>query len=128
MNANDPIRSKIRELRGYLRRLVTLDGGARALAVAVASVTAAVLLDWLLDLPPALRAVLLAAAVVLTGYVVTRFLARPLARMMSDEDLAESVERRHPGFRDALISTVEFTRENQEKSYFGSRSEERRGG
>ncbi|HUW56058.1 MAG TPA: hypothetical protein VMZ92_05445, partial [Planctomycetota bacterium] len=120
MTTDDPMRRKIGVLRGCLRRLLAVDGVGRLLTVSVAAGTAAVLLDFLLKLPGAVRLFLLAAALGVTGFVLVRGLLKPLLVRMSDEDLAVSVERRFPHLNDRLISTVEFTRGDEETSYFGS--------
>ncbi len=116
----DPMRSKIRELRSCLRRLLAVDGTSRVIAVLLASVMGAVVLDYLLVLPGFVRFVLAAAACVMTAFVLVKRLAAPFLLELGDEQLALSVEKRHPGLRDSLISTIEFTREGQEKGYFGS--------
>jgi len=102
--------SKLRALRGRLRRLIVLDGASRVVLVIVGALAAALLLDWSAKLEPQGRLVLLLAAGAATLYALWRFLVSPLLVPLGDEELALLVERKYPHLRDRLISTVQFAR------------------
>ena len=104
------LQHKLRALRGHLRRLILLAGASRVVLVVAAVLAASLMLDWMVKLETPGRAVLLAAAGVLTLYALWRFLVVPLRVRLGDEELAIALERRFPELQDRLISTVQFAR------------------
>ncbi|MBM4040171.1 MAG: DUF4175 domain-containing protein, partial [Planctomycetes bacterium] len=105
------LQRRLRALRGRLRRLIVLAGASRFLLAVVAALAAALALDWTARLESPGRVVLLCAALAAWGYALLRFLVGPLRVRMGDDELALLVERRFPGLRDRLISTVQFARQ-----------------
>ncbi|MBI4577030.1 MAG: hypothetical protein HY722_12280 [Planctomycetes bacterium] len=104
------LQTKLAGLRRLLRTLVLADGLARLVLLAVGLAAASFLLDRGLDLPVALRhglRALLAGALVLG---TAAFLARPLARRLSDDALALRLERTFPELEDRVITALEFAR------------------
>src|SRR5262249_42952067 len=66
------------------------------------------LIDYLYDLYPLVRAVVLTATLTGVGLLVWKHLLVPLSKPMDDLSLALRIEDRHPTLNDALASTVEF--------------------
>jgi hypothetical protein len=104
----EALRQRLAALRHRLRMVTAFRGGGLFLALLLAAVAAAGLLDWRVHLPPLVRALLLVATLVAAGLVALRYLIRPLADRTDDLTLALRVEERFPGFNDALASTVQF--------------------
>jgi hypothetical protein len=107
--------SEVRHLRGRLgalrRRLYvvsTLRGLGWVLTVLLLSAAVGGVLDWRLQLPALLRAVLLVSTLAAGAYLTFRLLYRPLALRSDDLSLALRVEESYPSLNDALASTVEF--------------------
>ena len=101
---------KLRSLRGRLRGLIVLAGASRVVLVVVAALAVAFALDWTAKLESPGRFVVLFAWLALWAYALARFLVAPLRVRLGDDELALLVERRYPGLRDRLISTVQFAR------------------
>jgi hypothetical protein len=105
MNA---LQSRLSALRRSLRG-VTLTRGASLLLVAlVGGATLACLLDWQLNLPGLIRAVLLVVILGGTGFITWSWLFGPLQAQADDLTLALRVEEAYPILNDALASTVQF--------------------
>lgn len=104
------LQRKLRALRARLRALVVLAGASRVVLLVLAALAAAFLLDWAARIETPGRFVLLLVSLGAWGYALVRYLVVPLRVRMSDDDLALLVERRFPGLRDRLISTVQFAR------------------
>jgi len=102
--------SRLGHLREAVRRAFLLDGLA-ALALAAAGLVAVTfILDYLLSLPPAVRAVHVLLCFSALGWVFVKRLARPGRLKLRDEDLAVFVESHSPELKQALITAVELSR------------------
>ena len=101
---------------GAVRRkhlLVQCGGGvALALGALALALMAGMLLDWLLDLPWAVRALLFAADLGLLGYVLWNFVIVPWREQPDDDAVALFVEKGKPEFRSRLIASLQLTRPN----------------
>jgi len=87
--------------------------GAIALAVVLAAVglmLVAILLDYLLNLPAVPRFVLVLMAVGVLGYVLFRWVIKPVLAKLTLSDVAGHLETAFPQFDDRLRSTVNFVR------------------
>jgi hypothetical protein len=102
------LRRRLAALRRRLRLVTTARGGSWLLALVLACVTAACVLDWKWPLPAVVRAFLLAGTLVGAGVVAFRQLVRPLAARADDLTLALKVEEHYPTLNDCLASTVQF--------------------
>ncbi|HEY7088171.1 MAG TPA: DUF4175 family protein, partial [Tepidisphaeraceae bacterium] len=95
-----------------VRRRVKLLGVAYGigilLAAAVALLLATVLLDFVLNLPATPRLVIILASLVGLGYVLIRYVAKPMLAKLSLGDVAGRLEQSFPEFNDRLRSTVNF--------------------
>lgn len=107
------VRELLRKLRGGLRRYTLLSGISIVVSVLVTAFWVTTGLDaaWFalqkLELPVGLRILILAGLVGGSGWVVTRYLLRPVFRRTTDSELALVLERRFPEFQDRLMTVVE---------------------
>ena len=86
------LESRIRALRGSLRRMLALHGFSWVLGVIVPLVILAGFCDWLFQLDSGIRVVLLAALVGAVGYLGYRRVLRPLFVRFADLDIAMRIE------------------------------------
>ena len=97
-----------------VRRKEQAVGAGTALALGTAYLIAALsigmLMDWLVDLPRPIRAILLVIDIAVLGWLVTRLALRRLFFPSDDETLALIVERDAPRFEGRLISSVQLSR------------------
>lgn len=106
---SDMLFERLRLLRKRVTRLVAVFGVSWTLAVLLAGVVVVGTVDWLVHLDDVgVRLILALAIVAASGWTAWRFLVQPLRQSYSDVDLALRIERRNPGFRDSLASTVQF--------------------
>src|SRR3954463_11041128 len=101
----------IREVRRRWRMKLALRGAAIAVAcIAAALVISAITLQWMRFSAESILAfrIVLAGAIAVVGYV---FLARPLLRRVTDEQVALYLEEHEPSLEAAIISAVEAERE-----------------
>src|SRR2546430_574317 len=82
---------------------VTFGAGVLTAAV-VGALLATVLLDYLLNLPAGPRIVLLLGGVGVIGYVLTRYVLRPLTARLTLGDIAGKLESVFPHFDDRVRS------------------------
>jgi hypothetical protein len=114
------LESRIRALRGSLRRLLALHGCSWVLGLIVPLVILAGFLDWLFQLDSMIRAALLAALVGTALYLGYRRVLRPLFVRFADLDIAMRIEERWPGLNDRLASTIQFVRLDAKDERHGS--------
>ncbi len=94
---------------GRSRRTALGTGGVfRTAAVFAAAVAVAAGLDLWLNLPAAVRALLLLGTIAVTGFVFLRDVWTPLRTPVTPLAVAQELERRFPRFNDSLASAVEF--------------------
>lgn len=108
------LRPVIARLEGLSRRLllrILLVGTPRLLIVAFGFAVLSYGLDRGLELPVAVRAVLLIGAVGALGLTLVRHLLRPLSRKPSVEELALIAEQADPSLNDQLISAIQLERD-----------------
>ncbi len=99
---------KIDRLRGRHTTGVVVASLSMLVLAALAALAGVILLDWLLELPYAMRLLMLAAGLTLLGLTAWRRLLRPLLSPPDDQTVALWVERRRPELRSRLVSAVEF--------------------
>ncbi len=118
----------LRRLRRGIRGYVWCQGLLAAVIWVVSMFWLAFALDYLpvlvgaSEMPVAARAVLLALVALGLAVVLYRWILRRLAVPIRDGSLALLIERRHPAFREALVTSVELDRT---EGSFGSRMLER---
>src|SRR5262249_44554671 len=114
------LETRIRRLRGSVRRLVALHGLSWVLGQWVPLVILAGCVDWLFHLDAAIRAVLLVALLATGLYLVYRGVMRPLFVRFADLDIALRIEERWPDLNDRLASTIQFVRLDATDDRYGS--------
>lgn len=107
MSATALIQS-IESVRRRARWLTIAYGLSISVVCAAGLLVGVVLLDYLLNLPPVPRLILMAAAICGLVWVVYRYIARPVSAPMSLSDIAGRLEKAFPQFEDRLRSTVDF--------------------
>ena len=103
------VRRRLLALKAALRAHLVGKGLALVLIALVAGVFFSFAVDRKLDMERSQRAVILAAALAGVGYVLWRFLLRPLGVPMDPEELALVFEHHYPQLDDRLISTLQFS-------------------
>src|SRR6266700_545278 len=98
------IAAKIAALRRKQVSTAALTGLAMAVAVEVELLALAMFFDWWLDLPWGVRLLLLIGQGGLLGYILLRFVAKPILRPPDDDELALMVEKARVNFRTRLIA------------------------
>src|SRR5205085_1815438 len=106
--AMNPLQPRLAALRRRLRMVVTFRGGCWMLALLCLTAAVGGLLDWRVNLPSLVRALLLTSALGGAGAVAYRYLLRPLAARADDLSLALRIEAHYPALKDALASSVQF--------------------
>lgn len=108
------------DLKRKVRQLFFLDGITTVTCGISAGLACSFVLDYFLTLPRGVRGVGLLGGIVALVYVARRRIMQPLARPISDEDLANLVETSHPELGQSLITAVELTRSNNETASYVS--------
>lgn len=112
-DASSEIKSLLGRLRGRIRRYVTIEGVAAAIAWAAGLFVAALIIDYvpillgLTEMPAVVRGLMLC---VLVGGAIYLFVKLVVIRWLvplTDRSLALLVERYHGEFRESLVTTVE---------------------
>jgi hypothetical protein len=98
----------LESVRRRVRVMAILYGVGVVIAVAAGLLLATVLLDYLLNLPPIPRLIIMAGAVACLFYRVSRSVMRPAMSKLTLSDVAGKLERAYPEFDDRLRSTVDF--------------------
>jgi hypothetical protein len=101
--------SKLAGLRSTIVRTSVMLGLSVAVLVGVEFLGLAMFLDWWLELPREVRAILLLAQLLVLGWLLARHVIRPLIRQPSDEELALAIEKARPQLRTRLIASVQLT-------------------
>ena len=104
----EPIRDLLSGLRRKIRSYVWLQGIALAVGWLAASFWITLALDWLIEPPPAFRAVLLVGVAAVLLWLVYRYILARAFVPMGDTSMAVLLERRYGAFNDSLLTTVEL--------------------
>ena len=107
----DIISQKLSSLRATLRRMIIAIGLLRVLLIMLGAAGAAFILDWYAHLPPVTRISVVVSCAGITLAAVYQYIVRPLGVKLDDDSLALLVEKRHPDFKDRLISAVQLARQ-----------------
>lgn len=108
------LRSVIARLQALSKRLllrILLTGTPRLVATAVGLAGFTLLLDYTMDLPRAVRAVLLAISLGTLGMVLVKHLLRPLRAKPTVDELALLAEGADPSLKDQIISAIQLERD-----------------
>jgi hypothetical protein len=98
----------LESLRRRVRLLSVLYGVGLLIAVGAGLLLVTVLLDYLLNLPPVPRIVVMGAALVCLVQLLARWVVRPAMARLGLSDVAGRLEHAFPDFKDRLRSTVDF--------------------
>ncbi|HEX4053736.1 MAG TPA: hypothetical protein VHX86_05690 [Tepidisphaeraceae bacterium] len=98
----------LESLRRRVRLLSVLYGVGIVVAAAAGLLLATVLLDYLLNLLPIPRIILMVAALFCLCRVLARWVIRPAMSRLGLSDIAGRLEHAFPDFKDRLRSTVDF--------------------
>ncbi len=112
------IDSLLARLRRRIRAYVWVDGLAVVLVAVGAAFWLSLALDWLVEPPKPLRALLLAGCVGGLVYLVFRFLVARLIVRLRNRSLALLLERRFGQFHDSLLTAVELAEEPEHAAEF----------
>lgn len=110
--------STLEGLRRRVRILGVLYGVAIVIACAMALLVATVLLDYLLNLPPVPRLVVMLAAVICLGWLMSRWVVRPAMSRLGLSDIAGKLETAFPAFNERLRCTVDYVTKQTPGSQF----------
>jgi hypothetical protein len=95
-------------LRRRVRVLSVMYGVGILVSVAVALLLGTVLLDYVLNLPPIPRIVVMVIALACLAHFLTRWVIRPALTRLRLSDIAGKLEHAFPDFKDRLRSSVDF--------------------
>jgi hypothetical protein len=98
----------LESLRRRVRLLSMLYGAGLVVAAAAGLLLTTVLLDYLLNLPPIPRIVVMLAALICLVQFLARWVVRPAMARLGISDIAGRLEHAFPDFHDRLRSTVDF--------------------
>lgn len=102
----------LESLRRRVRLLSVLYGLGIVVAVAAGLLLGTVLLDYLLNLLPIPRIVLMLIALACLGHFLLRWVIRPAMARLRLSDVAGKLEHAFPDFKDRLRSSVDFLTKN----------------
>lgn len=106
-----PGQVQLARLRRRAHAGIWIEGLGVIALLLVAFAVPSLLTDRFLRLEWFVRALLLASFVAVVARMVQRRLSRPLALVLTDDEMALAVERRVPHLEQALISSLQFERE-----------------
>lgn len=109
-------------LRQKLRRVFVAEGAATIAFGTCGALAGSFVLDYFLVLPVGVRLIFLAGGLVLLCAQVRKKVGSWITRPISDEDLANLVERSQPELGQSLITAVELTRSGNEAATYVSSS------
>ena len=102
------LQARILAARRVWKRSLFWTGFAIVLTGVIALVAGEAIVDWLMPLPSPVRIALLTVGAGVTGYLLYKYLVRPLRASLTLRDVALNVERNHPDLEDRLVSAIEF--------------------
>lgn len=111
---------RLSRLRANTRRVNWVRGICMILAILLVGGLVLVFLDWMLVLPPLVRAIGLVSILVTSLLAGLIYLVRPLGERVDDLTLALKVEEQFPALNDSLASSVEFLQQLPNGSASGS--------
>ncbi len=105
------IATRLRELRGALKRWVLVKGTSRWLLLVLAILATDILLDRYFKMDFAQRLIMLAVMVSLAGGLFYWRVIHPLLRRITDDALLHEIEARYPQLKHNLISGAQLARD-----------------
>src|SRR4051812_20634262 len=108
----DALTRRLDGIASRLRRVVGLRAGSWLVILSVLFLGGLALLDYRFTLPALVRALGLSAYLVALPILFRRWITKPLAGSDDPVQIALRVERVYPEFNDALVSAVQFLRQD----------------
>ena len=102
------LETKILDARRVWKRSIFWAGFAIVLTGIIAVFVSEAIVDWLMPLPSFVRIAFLTVGVGVIGYLLYKYLIRPLRAALTLRDVALNVERNHPNLEDRLVSAIQF--------------------
>ena len=102
------LQAKILEARRVWKRSLFWTGFAIVLTGIITLLVGEAIIDWLMPLPSPVRIALLTGGAGVTGYLLYKYLVRPLRISLTLRDVALNVEQNYPNLEDRLVSAIEF--------------------
>ncbi|MDF3056528.1 MAG: hypothetical protein K0R17_743 [Rariglobus sp.] len=103
-----PLRHRLQGLRARHLGVLWTEGTSVIVCAVLAFASLQMLADWLLDLPRAVRAILLTADLGVIGWLTYRGLVLPWCQRLTTATAALRAEKAIPTLRGCLISAVQF--------------------
>ncbi|MBM3242859.1 hypothetical protein FJZ31_41900 [Candidatus Poribacteria bacterium] len=113
-NALQELRERVYEVRRVWKRTIFLTGCAVVLFSLIAIFLGEIILDLLMPLPMIIRAIFLAGIVASFGYLVYRFIVKPVRKKLPEHDVALHIEQHYTDLEDRLVSSLQFGGQEQE--------------
>jgi hypothetical protein len=111
--ALDSARSVLAQLRGKIQRYLFGEGLFATLAWIAAAFWITLAIDWTLEPPAFIRALMLLGVVGVSAWLLYRYWLSRSQVPMTDTSMALLLERKYRDFKDSLITSVELTERPQ---------------
>ncbi|MFQ6042069.1 MAG: DUF4175 family protein, partial [Candidatus Poribacteria bacterium] len=102
------LRGRVAEVRRVWKRTIFFTGCAVVLFSLIAILLSEIIIDLLMPLPMIVRAIFLAGVLVSLGYLVYRFIIRPVRKKLTEQDVALHIEQHYTDLEDRLVSSLQF--------------------
>ena len=102
------LQARVLAARRVWKRTLFWTGCAIAIVGLIAILAGAAIIDLLMPLPTSVRITLLVGVIGAAGYLLYRYLIRPLRVKLTPHDVALNVERKHRDLEDRLVSALQF--------------------
>jgi hypothetical protein len=107
------VRQKLREVRRGIRAYVWIEGVATVVAVLAAAFWIGLLVDWLFEPPPVVRAIASVVVAAIGMWVAYRLLAQRVFARLPDASLAVLMERRFGQLHDHVLTAVDLAADGE---------------
>jgi hypothetical protein len=114
VNTLQELRERVYEVRRVWKRIIFLTGCAVVLFSLIAIFLSEIILDLLMPLPMIVRAIFLTGIVASFGYLVYRFIIKPVRKKLTEHDVALHIEQHYTDLEDRLVSSLQFGGQEQE--------------
>ena len=102
------VAKQLAAVRRAWKRTAALSGLAVTCLETLGVLTVAFLIDWIYSPPPMWRCAILAGVVVAVAALLVRHVVRPIAKKISDDQVAMFVEEHNDKFEGSLITATEL--------------------
>ena len=123
-NTLQELRERVFEVRRVWKRTIFLTGCAVVLFSLIAIFLGEIIIDLLMPLPMIARAIFLAGIVGSFGYLVYRFIIKPVGKKLTEHDVALHIEQHYTDLEDRLVSSLQFGGQEAIHEVIAERSEQ----